>query len=141
MPKSKSRKVFIPDNGVTMKTSDGHLQLSRRDNVLTIRLVRDTIEAEQEISEISRDLKFSIHGIKKPLMILDVEPVQHMSSRMLGTLLEMKHRVEKRQGKMGMIRVQPALLEILAVTKLRDRLPIFDSFEQALQACSNSDGA
>jgi len=86
---------------------------------------------EKDTSQITRVLKRCLEPLIEPVMILDFARVEHLSSRMLGALLDIDRDIQKRQGRLALVHLRSDLQEIFTITNLSERFSIFDSFEQA----------
>jgi hypothetical protein len=75
--------------------------------------------------------------IASPFIILDVDGV-HFSSMLLGEVVNLYqaftgHWKEKRHG-MAMVRVPAVSQQVLKVAKLLDRIPVYDTLDEAVKS-------
>jgi len=131
MASNKSGIAALPDNGVTMKTRDGQLQLARNQNTLAVRFQQSCLITEQDTSQILHVLKSYVKPLSNPVVILDFARVQHLSSRMLSMLIDLDRAIRKRGGRLALVHLRTELEEIFTVTRLSERFSIFESFELA----------
>jgi stage II sporulation protein AA (anti-sigma F factor antagonist) len=71
------------------------------------------------------------HG---PDMILELEDVSFMDSRALGLIVHQWQTSTSAKGKFALVGVQYAKTKVMWVTGLAQRLPLYDTLEEALAA-------
>jgi anti-anti-sigma factor len=108
------------------------LKVACKHNTLGVRLLEAHIIDEEAVTQIIHHVKTYITSLASPVVILDFKKVQHISSRMLGALLELDRHVRRRDGRLALVHLQMELMEIFTVTSLMDRLSIYDSMESAM---------
>ena len=112
-PGTLSLRSTIAD-GVVVVHIDGILDATTRDQFM------DYLEAEAED-----------HG---PDMILDLGGVTFMDSRALGLIVHQWQRSTTAGGHFALVRVNYPSSKVMWVTGLSERLPLFDTLEDALAA-------
>lgn len=68
---------------------------------------------------------------KPPVAIFDMSLVDHMDSSALGAILHFQKHIQGYGGKMGLVHVNPKIMQIIKVTKFDKSLQVFESVEQA----------
>ncbi len=74
-------------------------------------------------------------------VVLDMDPVEVMGSRFLGTMLAVRRRVKRRRGRMVLARMKPEMLESFRVTQLTDLFRCYDRLEDALASFARADAS
>ena len=67
-------------------------------------------------------------------VILDLTGVQYMDSSGVGTVVELKRRLERAGGRIVLVGLQPRVRSVFEITKLDKFFKIVESVEQARQA-------
>ena len=71
-----------------------------------------------------------------PKMVLDFSCVSHMSSSALGMLITLHKRIRERNGQLRLCNIQPAIVEIFAITRLNEIFQICKSRAEAMESLS-----
>ena len=67
-------------------------------------------------------------------LVLDLATLAFINSAALGYLIKTQQHVTEQGGKLALVRVQPAIRNILTVTSLTSMFPNFDTVEKAVAA-------
>lgn len=67
-------------------------------------------------------------------IVLDLAGVTYMDSSGVGTIVELKRKVERRKGELLLAALQPRVRSVFEITKLDSFFTIADTVEEALQA-------
>jgi len=71
---------------------------------------------------------------KMPLIILDLSEMNFICSAGLGAIISAHLKCRHHDGKIRLVSPEPAIMELLATTRLTKLFDIYDSVEQAAQS-------
>lgn len=108
-----------------MASAKPPFQLDRRGERIIITFAHETLSGRDEVDEIFNRLDETLAMTPgRPRIDLNLRRVNHVSSVFLGKLMAFQKKVEDRQGKVTLVNVSSALLDILTLTRLHDQLRI-----------------
>ncbi len=73
-----------------------------------------------------------IQSLEKPRLAIDMRQVDYLSSSGVAILVGLKRRLDARDGRAVLFRIQPAVLDLLRIMKLDRYLSIVEDEDQAL---------
>ena len=115
-----------------MEQTGSRLNVFTRDDVTVAEFNDRRILDEMNINEIGRRLKALAATIDPPKIVLDFANVAHMSSSALGMLISLRKQITERNGELRLAGIQPAILEVFAITRLDEIFAICPTRKEAL---------
>ncbi|WP_165226734.1 STAS domain-containing protein [Aquisphaera insulae] len=86
----------------------------------------------------SSSLRDSIYAVvqqrETPLIVLDLDQIDYLSSSGVAILVGLKRRIDTRGGKLALFNVQPVVSDLLKVMKLDRYFPITEDEASAIAA-------
>ncbi len=114
--------------------SDQHIEVARSDDITIARIIDRSIVDEVDIHELGQEL-FRLVEVEKPSqLILNFARVGFLSSAALGRLLVLHRTARQHETRMILTELQPAIHEVLAVTRLNELFEIKDTDGDAIQS-------
>ena len=105
----------------------------RKGDVLVVRFTSPKIFADALIQQIGDEL-LELVDQADGKMLLDFEPVNFMSSLMIGRIILLRKKAKASQTEIKLCNVCPSVLGVFEVTRLDKLFKIYDSAEDALNA-------
>ncbi len=90
--------------------------------------------ASMDVSAGLKDTLINLVDVKRKQLILDLSALEFISSVGLGGIIAAHLRCRHCDGSIKLVSPQPAIRELLNVTKLTKLFPIYDSVESAIAA-------
>jgi anti-sigma B factor antagonist len=110
------------------------LDVNRRDDTFVVRFRDSKLIDELVIVKVGKELFALAAEPEGRHVLLNFSGVDYLSSSFLSKLLSLRRRMEKKQGKLKLCEICPAVREIFAITKMDTLLDIVDTEERALAA-------
>ena len=95
-----------------------HLDVSRHGGCFMVRLPEHRLIHQQQIQEMAGELHDLAAREDCQAVMLDLSNVERLSSEILGKLLGLNKRLQRRQASLTLCGVKPTLRTVLAWTKL-----------------------
>ncbi|MFP4104944.1 MAG: STAS domain-containing protein [Phycisphaerae bacterium] len=102
--------------------------------ILIVELTDRKILDELSITQIGEQIEQLISEQETPRLVMDFQPVSHMSSSALGMLITIHKRVRERDGQLRLCNIQPEIKEVFSITRLDEVFEIHDSRQVALES-------
>ena len=119
------------------KEKTPRLRVAAAGSATVVELTDRRILDELSINEISDQLTALVAKAPTPKFVLDFSGVGHMSSSALGMLITLHKRLREKGGELRLCGIQPAILEVFAITRLNEIFTICQTREQALQTLTS----
>ena len=119
-----------------MLESNQRLNVFPEGAVTVVELIDRKILDEVSILEIGEQLGALVTASDSPRIVLDFSNVGHLSSSALGMLITLHKRIREKDGLLRLCSIQPAIREIIEITRLNEIFQIAESREEALSALS-----
>jgi anti-anti-sigma factor len=103
-------------------------------DVLIIQLPAQEFHDGKLVEEVSQQLHQVADETETRDMLLNLSGVGTVSTYMLGKILALRKKVRDKGGAFRICEIEPAVREVLAVTKLHQVLDISDTEAQALNS-------
>jgi len=113
-----------PGSPLDITDMEGIAMVSFRDRILL---------APNEIQLIEKELLGLIVEMAEPRLVVDFTEVQALSSRMLGTMINVQNEIKALGGKMALCHTNDRIAKIIGVTKLTEIFEVFANREEAVQ--------
>jgi anti-sigma B factor antagonist len=110
------------------------LNVAWNEGVLTIGFNEKNILDEGVIQYIGNEISKLIENVPNPKLLIDFQGVEHLSSAALGTLINLKKKVDSKQGQLCLANIHPQIYEVFVITKLNKLFDIYDNAEEAQAA-------
>ncbi|MCA8987991.1 MAG: STAS domain-containing protein [Planctomycetaceae bacterium] len=114
--------------------SSQHFKLSRSGNTVVVQFEPcpsfDPLDHQQEIQQ---QLSASDYA-DCPNIVVDCQAIQYANSMFLESLLQISSIAKQREGKFSLSGVGSFLKDLIHITRLDQRWPMFDSVDQAIQS-------
>ena len=117
-----------------MRQRGPRLNVSSEGDVTVVELTDRRILDEIGINEIGDQLGALVAQTAQPKIVLDFAKVAHMSSSALGMLITLRKRIAEKSGELRLCGIQPAILEVFAITRLNEIFAIYQTRQEALGA-------
>ena len=138
-PSGKPDPYTLSDGGGGMSPGEavnvgpeGRFIAKRQQGAHVITLSRADILDAFYIEQIGGDLKAYIQAAERPLVVVDLENVTHLSSAALGMLVTLRTTCTAQNGQLCLARVRKDLVEIFKLTKLDKILKNHGTIEDAI---------
>lgn len=105
------------------------LEVERRGSTAIVKLAG---AAHMDVFNTLRDQLLSLIDESTPQLVLDLSDLDFINSAGLGALIAAHRRCQHHKGAVKLVAPQPAIEEILTVTKLTRILPVHPSVDAAL---------
>jgi anti-sigma B factor antagonist len=105
------------------------IELSTEGKALVIKVTETQLQM-YAIPQFKTMVIDALHA-KPPLVVFDMETVDHVDSSALGALLHFQKHIQAYNGKMALANVTPKVMQVIKVTKFENNLQIFDSVAEA----------
>jgi len=105
----------------------------QKDDVLVVRFTSAKIFADALIAQTGDEL-LELVDQAGGKMVLDFQPVNFMSSLMIGKIILMRKKCKANQTQVKLCNVCPSVLGVFEVTRLDRLFKIYDSVEEAISA-------
>ena len=89
-----------------------------KDGVLTIQVRDPRMVDESLLEQMERDIAALLDKTTEEKIVLDFQPVQFMSSSMLGKLVKIHKQCKGFKVKLKLSSIAPEILEVFKITKL-----------------------
>ena len=107
------------------------LNIHDHDGITVVRLDHEVMFDDPINEKVQAALIELVKEIPDVRVILDMDPVEAVGSRFLGTMLAVRRRVVRRKGRMVLANMKPEMLESFRVTQLTDMFKFYDSIDAA----------
>jgi len=108
------------------------LRISDDGAITTVEFVDRNILDEGNIQQIGEELARLIESKPDPRLLLNFSNVDHLSSAALGTLIQMRNKINNKGGKLALSNIDPQIYEVFKITRLVNLFDIYDNAEKAL---------
>ena len=115
-------------------TEDSHLVLEQHDSVTVIGFRGPTVLDAYHIGAISEELYALVERQGYRRLVVDLGAIKILSSQTLGTLLNLRQKLEAVEGKMVISGVDPRLYRVFKITNLQSVFEFYDDVESAVKA-------
>jgi anti-sigma B factor antagonist len=103
-------------------------------DVRIVEFTNNKILDEANIAEIGQTLTALIDEADKPMMLLDFNTVDHLSSAALGMLINANNKIKQKNGMLRLSNIKPQILEVFVITKLNKLFKILPTRQEALKS-------
>jgi anti-anti-sigma factor len=111
------------------------LMSQQKDDVLIVRFTSPKIFADALIAQIGDELLALVDQAGSK-MVLDFQPVNFMSSLMIGKIILLRKKCKANQTVIKLCNVCPSVKGVFEVTRLDKLFKIYDSVDDAVNAFS-----
>ena len=105
-------------------------------DVRIVEFTNNKILDEANIAEIGSTLGALIDESPRPLLLLDFNTVDHLSSAALGMLINANNKIKQKNGMLRLSNIKPQILEVFVITKLNKLFKILPTRQEALKSFS-----
>lgn len=115
-----------------MTAQDSRLEVREEGGITWISFLDRNILDEAKIQQIGDEITAVVERSGNPLILINFDRVEHLSSAALGTLITINNRVRQKGGQLRLSNIDPQIYEVFAITKLNKLFQIHDNNEAAL---------
>lgn len=115
------------------------IETHTKDDILTIRFRSQRLLDEGEIEKLAREVLSEIDKSTEEKVVLDFQPVQFMSSSMLGKLVMIHKKCKEFKVKLKLCSISPDIREVFKISRL-DKLFDIEADEAAARKAFNRRG-
>ena len=112
------------------------LTIERDGPIAVIRFNDRNILDEASIQSISEEILRHIDALTNPMILMDFNNVDHLSSAALGSLITINNRVRKRDGQLRLCNIDAQIMEVFVITKLNKLFQIHATAKAAMDSFS-----
>jgi anti-anti-sigma factor len=112
--------------------SSGVLMLQRFADVYIVEFMQSSLLDQATIQKISDELNSVVERMGHPKLIISFENVIHVSSSMLGVLINVQKKAKGGGGEVRLAKLPPTITELFKVTNLNKMFAIFDNADKAM---------
>lgn len=121
----------MPDNPQDDTDRSVNLNIYEDRGATVIDVLEDQMTGQTQINAFARRVAAEVSRLGNRSVIINCKQVQWVSSRMLGTLVEMHRKLASRKAQMRLVHLSESVREVLTVTRLDGFLNVQPSLEQA----------
>lgn len=112
--------------------SSGVLMLQRFADVYIIEFMQSSLLDQATIQKVSDELDAVVAKMGHPKLIISFENVMHVSSSMLGVLINTHKKAKAEGGEVRLAKLPPSIDELFKITNLNRMFKIFDNADKAM---------
>ena len=113
---------------------DELLTVERQATVDVVHFLPESVIDQADVELVEGRIKELLDVEGQPHLVLDLEPVAHVSSVMLSTLVEARAMVKDRDGRMALACLHPRLKDLFEITRIDTLFESYLSVEAAVAA-------
>lgn len=113
---------------------DELVNVEKQATVDVVHFLADSVFDAGDVELIENRIKEILDATTEPHLVLDLEPVEHVSSVMLSTLVEARSMVKDREGRMALACLHPRLKDLFEITRIDTLFESYLSVEAAVAA-------
>jgi anti-anti-sigma factor len=110
------------------------IRIEEQDGVHIARLTSQALLDPVEIDSVESEILALVRREEAPRVVIALEPVEHVSSLMISTLIKVRNEVEAQKGAVCLAALPARLRALFDVVKIGDVFEIFGTTEEAVQA-------
>ncbi len=110
------------------------IECEKKDDALIIRFVEKEMGVNFDAERLSRELREAIAGVDRPLVVLNLEDVAYICSRVIASLIGFHREVWKAGGEVKLCQVGDYVRETFRAAKLHHIMDMYPTEEEALAA-------
>ena len=115
-----------------MASQESRLVIKQDGAVTIVSFLDRNILEEASIQQIGDEVGTLILASPNPMILLNFENVEHLSSAALGTLITINNNVKKQGGQLRLANIDSQIYEVFVITKLNKLFMIHDDNAAAL---------
>ena len=100
-----------------------YLQSRTEQGILVLTITRPELFCDQQTIAVGQELLTAVDQARARQVVLDLEPVEFLTSEGLRMLLQFRRRLRERGGQMLLCNVVPLVAEVLFTAQLADGTP------------------
>lgn len=101
-------------------------------DIRVVEFTNSRILDEANIAEIGQTLGVLIEERGNPKLLLDFATVDHLSSAVLGMLINANNKIKLKNGQLRLANIKPQIMEVFVITKLNKLFRILPDRAEAL---------
>jgi len=114
------------------------MEITREDDVAVVSFKAASISDVEVIKAASKQINEFIEENHPDRVVFDFGEVKFFSSQVLGLLLQIRARLEERDGEVSISAINPQLYRVFKITNLDKIFRFFPDRESAIKAMSKS---
>ena len=115
-------------------TEKSLLAVTRQNDVTVVGFNEPHLLDAYHVEDTAPQLYQLIEQDNHRLIVLDLSNISMISSQALGVFLNMKQKLDQRDGKMAISGIDPALSRVFKITRLQDVFKFFNQIPAAVNS-------
>ena len=108
------------------------LTVSKSGSTTVVHLVGPRITDQVYINELGDEMVAVLARAAPPLLLIDLEDVEFLSSAVLGKLIRLYKRARQAGGRVRLCAIRPSIREVFEITQLDKVFEIYPDADEAL---------
>ncbi len=100
--------------------------ITEEKGITVVEFTESQVLDQIKISQMEQGLVELVDSMPRPRVVLDFANVDYFSSSALGMIININHRIHKKEGQLRLVNVRPEIMQIFTLTKL-DRVLKFSA--------------
>ncbi len=121
-----------PAPGNAHAPTSGALMLQRFADVYIVEFMQSSLLDQATIQKISDEINGVVERMGHPKLIISFENVTHVSSSMLGVLINTQKKARAAHGEVRLAKLPPSIDELFKITNLNKMFKIFENADKAM---------
>ena len=117
-----------------MSEEKSQLVVRENQDVCVVEFEEKKILEELSIQQIGDELTGLVDSRPNIKMVLNFRNVEHLSSAALGMLINLRNRVNEKDGQLRLSNIKPQIFEVFKITQLHKLFEIHETAAQAINA-------
>ena len=133
-----------PQRGPETAAADGYcgattlnIEFARRDDGRTVARLTGEVDL---VTACELHFRLQDKVAEDPRLVLDVTGLGFIDALGIRILLQAAELAEQGGGRLPLVGARPQLLSLISILRIQGRLPVFDTVEEAIQACDKGHG-
>ncbi|MCL4210334.1 MAG: STAS domain-containing protein [Phycisphaeraceae bacterium] len=119
-----------------MPSSYTTLRLTTDQSVTILTMLDRRLVEPEHVQRVSGELNEAIKAAPHPVVVINFEKTEFLSSSMLGAIVVAQALVEDRRGRLALCGLTPDLRKLFKMMRLDSRVTIHDTRDDAVEALS-----